>query len=172
MSDKRIDSVASIKELDQEVAKILGKWKNKKSPLLMTLHEIQKKKGYISRESTLQLADALNIPLARIYEVLTFNNFFKLSPPGDVVISVCTGTACYLKGAGKVLKELQKELGINIGESTSDGRFYLQYVRCIGCCSLAPALVINGKIYSRVDPLDIKRILAEWKSFKKELNHE
>ncbi|MBN2735702.1 MAG: NAD(P)H-dependent oxidoreductase subunit E [Spirochaetales bacterium] len=150
------------------ISEILGKWKNKQSPLLMTLHEIQKNRGYISRESTLEISEALDIPLARIYEVLTFNNYFKLSPPGDVVISVCTGTACHLKGSGQLLKKLEKVLGIHIGETTSDGRFHLQYVRCIGCCSLAPALVINGKVYSKVDPLQIKQILAEWQGEARE----
>ena len=106
----------------------------------------------------------MGIPLARIYEVLTFYNFFKLDAPGKAVISVCTGTACYLKGNDKVLEEFKKELGINEGESTADRMFHLQVVRCVGCCGLAPVCVVNGKTYGRVSPNDVRNILDEWRS--------
>ena len=106
----------------------------------------------------------MGIPLARIYEVLTFYNFFKLDAPGKAVISVCTGTACYLKGNDKVLEEFKKELGINEGESTAARMFHLQVVRCVGCCGLAPVCVVNGKTYGRVSPNDVRNILDEWRS--------
>ena len=106
----------------------------------------------------------MGIPLARIYEVLTFYNFFKLDAPGKAVISVCTGTACYLKGNDKVLEEFKKELGINEGESTADRMFHLQVVRCVGCCGLAPVCVVNGKTYGRVSPNDVRNILDEWRT--------
>ena len=106
----------------------------------------------------------MGIPLARIYEVLTFYNFFKLDAPGKAVISVCTGTACYLKGNDKVLEEFKKELGINEGESTADRMFHLQVVRCVGCCGLAPVCVDNGKTYGRVSPNDVRNILDEWRT--------
>ena len=103
------------------------------------------------------------IPLARIYEVLTFYNFFKLEAPGKAVISVCTGTACYLKGNDKVLEEFKKELGIGEGESTPDRTFHLQCVRCVGCCGLAPVCVVNGKTYGRVTVGDVRNIIDEWR---------
>ena len=101
--------------------------------------------------------------MARIYEVLTFYNFFKLEAPGKAVISVCTGTACYLKGNDKVLERFKQELGVEEGESTPDKLFHLQSVRCVGCCGLAPVCVVNGKTYGRVTPDDVPVILDEWR---------
>ena len=109
---------------DTSVAtQVATKWRKKRGSLIMALHEIQDIKGYVPWEDALEVAQAMNIPLARIYEVLTFYNFFKLEAPGKAVISVCTGTACYLKGNDKVLEEFKKELGIGEGESTPDPHF-------------------------------------------------
>ena len=129
----------------------------------MALHEIQGVKGFVPWQDAADLAEGMGIPLARIYEVLTFYNFFKLDAPGKAVISVCTGTACYLKGNDKVLEEFKKELGIGEGESTADKMFHLQSVRCVGCCGLAPVCVVNGKTYGRVTVNDVRNILDEWR---------
>jgi NADH:ubiquinone oxidoreductase subunit E len=100
---------------------------------------------------------------------LTFYNYFKLKPPGKVVISVCTGTACHLKGAPRLVAELRRELGIETGQTTADGLFHLQCVRCIGCCGLAPVIAVNGKTYGKVQPSQLKHILTEWEVvFKQE----
>lgn len=130
----------------------------------MALHEIQDVKGYVPWEDAVDIANGLGIPLARIYEVLTFYNFFKLEAPGKAVVSVCTGTACYLKGNDKVLEEFKKELGVSEGESTADRMFHLQVVRCVGCCGLAPVCVVNGKTYGRITPADVQKIIEEWKN--------
>ena len=129
----------------------------------MALHEIQGVKGFVPWQDAADLAEGMGIPLARIYEVLTFYNFFKLDAPGKAVISVCTGTACYLKGNDQVLEEFKKELGIGEGESTADKMFHLQSVRCVGCCGLAPVCVVNGKTYGRVTVNDVRNILDEWR---------
>lgn len=144
-------------------AQIAAKWRKKRGSLIMALHELQDIKGYVPWDDAMELAQAMNIPLARIYEVLTFYNFFKLDAPGKAVISVCTGTACYLKGNDKTLEEFKKQLGINEGESTPDRMFHLQCVRCVGCCGLAPVCVVNGKTYGRVTTGDVANILAEWR---------
>ena len=144
-------------------AQVAAKWSKKRGSLIMALHEIQGVKGYVPWEDAMDIATEMNIPLARIYEVLTFYNFFKLDAPGKAVISVCTGTACYLKGNDKVLEEFKKELGIGEGESTEDKMFHLQSVRCVGCCGLAPVCVVNGKTYGRVTPNDVRNILDEWR---------
>ena len=144
-------------------AQIANKWRKKRGSLIMALHELQDVKGYVPWEDAMELAQAMNIPLARIYEVLTFYNFFKLDAPGKAVISVCTGTACYLKGNDKTLEEFKKQLGINEGESTPDKMFHLQCVRCVGCCGLAQVCVVNGKTYGRVGAGDVANILAEWR---------
>ena len=144
-----------------ETAQIAKKWKNKRGSLIMALHELQNKNGYVPREAALQLAEGMGVPLARIYEVLTFYHYFKMEAPGRYIISVCMGTACYLKGAEAVVKEFEKELGIPTGTSTPDKMFHLQSVRCIGCCVLAPVITINGKIYPRLTPADIRKIIQE-----------
>lgn len=142
---------------------VAAKWRKKRGSLIMALHEIQSVKGFVPWQDAADLAEGMGIPLARIYEVLTFYNFFKLDAPGKAVISVCTGTACYLKGNDKVLEEFKKELGIDEGESTEDKMFHLQSVRCVGCCGLAPVCVVNGKTYGRVTPGDVRNILDEWR---------
>ena len=145
-------------------SQVAAKWRKKRGSLIMALHEIQDVKGYVPWEDAYQIAEEMGIPLARIYEVLTFYNFFKLDAPGKAVITVCTGTACYLKGNDKVLEEFKKELNIGEGESTPDRMFHLQCVRCVGCCGLAPVCVVNGKTYGRVTPNDVRNILDEWRS--------
>lgn len=142
---------------------VANKWKRKRGSLIMALHEIQDIKGFVPWEDAAELAQGMGVPLARIYEVLTFYNFFKLEAPGKAVISVCTGTACYLKGNDKVLAAFQKQLGIKEGETTEDGNFHLQSVRCVGCCGLAPVTVINGKTYGRLNEDGVPAVVEEWK---------
>jgi NADH-quinone oxidoreductase subunit E len=150
---------------DDITAKTIKRWKNKRGSLIMALHQIQDQKGYVPRETAFDLARSLNVPLARIYEVLTFYNYFKLTPPGKAVISVCTGTACHLKGASKLVDELKRILSIEAGETTGDGLFHLQTVRCVGCCGLAPVIVVNGKTYGKVKLEQIHQIIGEWREY-------
>ena len=152
-----------------QATQVAAKWRKKRGSLIMALHEIQDVKGYVDWQDAVEVSQEMNIPLARIYEVLTFYNFFKLSAPGKAVISVCTGTACYLKGNDKVLEKFKSELGIKEGESTPDHMFHLQCVRCVGCCGLAPVCVVNGKTYGRMTPEQVPQILDEWRqTFKEE----
>jgi NADH-quinone oxidoreductase subunit E len=145
-----------------EIARTIRKWSNKRGSLIMMLHEIQNQRGYVPREVSQELATGVGVPLARIYEVLTFYNYFKLKSPGRAVVSVCTGTACHLKGAPEIIAAFEQELRIGQGETTDDGDFHLQSVRCIGCCGLAPAVVVNGKTYGKVQPAQVRSIVAEW----------
>ena len=147
-----------------QTVEAVKKWKEKRGSLIMALHEIQGVFGYIPWASARTVADEMGVPLARIYEVLTFYNYFKIEKPGKNIISVCDGTACHLKGSQSVLKAYQDELGIGPGETTPDGLFHLQIVRCLGCCGLSPVSVVNGKTYSRVTPGDVKNIIAEWRA--------
>ena len=156
-----------------DVAAAVRKWKNKRGSLIMALHEIQNARGYVPRDVALYLSKELEIPLARIYEVITFYHYFKLEPPGKAVVSICTGTACYLKGAPALVAEFEKELGIPVGESTTDKNFHLQCVRCVGCCGLAPVVTVNGKTYGKLGPADVKKVVHEWRdAFAKELKAE
>jgi NADH-quinone oxidoreductase subunit E len=130
----------------------------------MILHEIQGQFGYIPREVALNVSKVLDVPLACIYEVITFYNYFKLEKPGKVNIAVCMGTACYLKGAPEILEEIKSLLNIKEGETTSDGHYHLDAVRCLGCCGLAPVIMINEKIFSKVQKNQVVDILSKYKN--------
>ena len=144
---------------DTALDAIINQWKPVKGSLVMMLHAVQTHYGYVPREAAMEIAQKTGIHLAKIYEVLTFYHFFKLTPPAKYKIAVCTGTACYLKGAQDVIKALEHELGITEGNNTPDGKFSVSALRCIGCCVLAPAMMINGEIYGQVKPGDIAGIL-------------
>ena len=117
----------------------------------MALHALQDRYGYVPRDAAMSLGQEMDVPLARIYEVLTFYNYFRLKSPGKHVVSVCMGTACYLKGAPQLLDRASDALGIAPGETTPDQEFHLQVVRCVGCCGLAPVATINAKLLAKVD---------------------
>ena len=145
------------------ISELAEKWRDKKGSLIMVLHEIQNHYGYVPRDVSLELSRVLNIPLARIYEVITFYNYFKLEPPGKFTIAVCLGTACYLKGAADLVEEVKTLLNIKEGETTPDGLFHLDVVRCLGCCGLAPVMMINGQIYGKVKRNEVMGILSKYK---------
>jgi NADH-quinone oxidoreductase subunit E len=133
-----------------EIVVLAQKWKKKRGSLIMALHDLQGRLGYVPREQAMKLGREMDVPLARIYEVVTFYNYFKLEAPGKYIISVCTGTACHIKGSGELLKGVEKELGIKEGQSTPDKEYHLQGVRCLGCCGLAPLASVNGKVYGKL----------------------
>ncbi|MDD5059875.1 MAG: NAD(P)H-dependent oxidoreductase subunit E [Candidatus Omnitrophica bacterium] len=150
------------KKLNPELVELVQKWKGKEGNLIMILHEIQNHHGYVPRELSLELSKMLDVPLARIYEVITFYNFFKLVPPGKHRIALCMGTACYLRGAAVILEEIKNILGIAEGQTTKDGLFYLDVVRCLGCCGLAPVIMIDDKVYGKVKKNEVADILSKY----------
>jgi NADH-quinone oxidoreductase subunit E len=135
-----------------DVAKAVQKWQKKPGSLIMALHEIQSRYGYVPREVSMEVAQLMNVPLARIYEVITFYNYFRIEPPGKHNVSVCLGTACYLKGAAAVQSALSKTLDLGKDGTTPDGEFHVENVRCVGCCGLAPVVVIDGVTLGKVTP--------------------
>ena len=141
---------------------LVEKWKDKKGNLIMILHDIQDAFGYIPEEVARRISRLLDIPLARIYEVLTFYHYFKLTQPGKYKISVCMGTACYLKGGQEILEELKTILHIEEGATTSDGLFYIESVRCLGCCGLAPVIAVNDTIYGNLKKTDVVDIISKY----------
>ena len=149
-------------KLNPELVSLVQQWKGKEGNLIMILHEIQNHHGYVPRELSLELSKMLDIPLARIYEVITFYKFFKLTPPGKHRIALCMGTACYLRGAEVILNEIKNILGIKEGQTTKDGLFYLDVVRCLGCCGLAPVMMIDNKVYGKVKKNEVADILSKY----------
>ncbi|NLE91232.1 MAG: NAD(P)H-dependent oxidoreductase subunit E [Elusimicrobia bacterium] len=146
----------------EQLKPIVEDWKGKEGNLIMLLHAVQNHFGYVPREVSLQLSRLLEIPLARIYEVITFYNYFKLEPPGKHRISVCLGTACYLKGAPVILEEVKSILSVKEGETTKDGLFHLDVVRCLGCCGLAPVLMVDDKVYGKVSKGQVMEIVSKY----------
>jgi NADH:ubiquinone oxidoreductase subunit E len=139
-------------KIEDDVAAIAKRWKTKRGSLIMALHALQDRYGYVPRDAAMSLGAQMDVPLARIYEVLTFYNYFRLEKPGDKVVSVCLGTACYLKGAPQLLQQASNELRIKPGETTANNEYHLQVVRCVGCCGLAPVVTVNDHLLAKVTP--------------------
>ena len=144
-----------------ELSKFIDEWRDKPGNLIMILHKTQKEYGYIPRSIALKLSTELGIPLAKMYGVITFYHFFKLKKPGKNRISVCMGTACYLKGGEDIILELERQLGVGLNTVTPDGLFSVEAVRCVGCCGLAPVMTVNGEVYGRLKKDQITEILAK-----------
>jgi NADH-quinone oxidoreductase subunit E len=151
------------KTLTPELKAFIAEWKSKPGNLIMVLHRVQQAFGYIPREVAFEVADALEVPLAKIYGVITFYNFFKLKKPGRNQIQVCMGTACYLKGGEDIVRELEGILGVGLNTVTPDGEFSVEAVRCLGCCGLAPVMVINGEVFGKVQTKDLQGIVARFR---------
>ena len=160
--------------MDKEVLKDEAKYKklleiiesNKevRGSLIRVLHDAQEVYGYLPIEVQKVIADGLNIPLAEVYGVVTFYAQFSLKPKGEYRVSVCLGTACYVKGSDKLLERLEEELGIKCGDCTEDGKFSIEACRCIGACGLAPVFTINDDVYGKRVPDDIPAIVAKYKN--------
>ena len=145
-----------------ELEAYIAENKDMQGALIPVMQKAQELFGYLSLETMELISERLDVPVAEIYGVATFYALFSLKPKGEYVISVCTGTACYVKGAQLVLDEVKKQLGIESGETTADGKFSIQDTRCLGCCGLAPVMVINNDVYGRLEPADIADILAKY----------
>ena len=149
-------------KLPNDLIAFIKEWKEKKGSLIMILHKTQEIYGYIPRDVALELSIMLATPLAKIYGVITFYHFFRLTKPGKHTISVCMGTACSLKGAGELVSELETTLNVKVGETTEDGQFSLISVRCLGCCGLSPVMTVDGVTFSNVTKDEINGILAKY----------
>ncbi|NMD00169.1 MAG: NADH-quinone oxidoreductase subunit NuoE [Bacteroidales bacterium] len=147
----------------KKIQEICKKFNNDEGELIKILHTVQSEFGYLPAEVQEIIAKELKISVAKIYGIVTFYSFFTMTPKGEHPISVCLGTACYVRGAEKVLDEFKKPLNIKIGESTSDGKFSINCLRCVGACGLAPVVMIGDKTYGRVAPEQVKEILEEYK---------
>lgn len=140
---------------------------DKKSSLIIILHKAQEIFGYIPEEVQEFIAEKIEVPVSKVYGVVSFYNFFSMEPKGKYPISVCTGTACYVRGAEKILEALQKELGLKLGGVTEDGLFSLDSLRCVGACGLAPVMLVGKDIHGKVKPEDVKKIIENYKNLEK-----
>lgn len=144
------------------IKSVCAQFKNDKGELINVLHKTQEHLGYLPAEVQELIASELNMSVAKVYGVVTFYSFFTMVPKGKYPISICTGTACYVRGAENVLEEFKKQLGIEVGEVTEDGNFSLSCLRCVGACGLAPVVLVGEKTYGRVAPEMVADILKEY----------
>ena len=151
-------------EVVNGVREICDFYANEPSPLMMILSAVQKKYGYIPLEVQQIISEKTGIPVAEIYGVVTFYSFFSLKPKGKYVLGICLGTACYVKNSQQVVDKFSSLLGIEPGETTKDGLFTIEAIRCIGACALAPAMSINGKVYPKVTPDQVGKIIEEYRN--------
>ena len=148
----------------ETIRTICAEFENKESELINVLHKVQGKLGYLPAEVQEVVAKELKTSIARVYGVVTFYSFFTMIPKGEFPISICMGTACYVRGAEQVLSEFKRQLKVEVGESTPDGLFSLNCLRCVGACGLAPVVTVGEKVYGRVAPTQVKEIIADYKN--------
>lgn len=151
-------------EFSKELTAFIDEWKEKPGSLIMMLHRIQEEFTFIPREAAEKLARSVGLPLAKIYGVITFYHYFKTTKPGKHRLAICLGTACYLKGAQDLIEESQSILNIKGEEVTDDGLFSIDEVRCLGCCGLAPVLMIGNEVFGKVTKDQLPEIIAKYRS--------
>ena len=161
-SKKTTVPFAGTKEQEEKLMKVIAENKGQKGALMPVMQQAQDIYGYLPIEVQTMIADGMGVPLEKVYGVSTFYSQFALNPKGKYQISVCLGTACYVKGSGDVYAKIEEILGIKGGECTPDRKFSLDACRCVGACGLAPVMMINGEVYGRLKPDDVKGILEQY----------
>ena len=149
-----------------ELLSFIEQQKKKKGPLMPVMQKAQDIYGALTIDVQEVIAEELGIPMSDVYGVATFYSQFALEPKGEHVVSVCMGTACYVKNVEKILDKLSEELDIKPGETTPDGKFTLEPTRCLGCCGLAPVIMIDDQVYGRLTPSDVPGIVDEYRKKK------
>ncbi|MBN1411399.1 MAG: NAD(P)H-dependent oxidoreductase subunit E [Spirochaetales bacterium] len=149
---------------DKKLDTILKKYEPRPDSLIAVLQEVQEKLHYLSEDALKRVAERVKVPLVQAYSVATFYNAFSLKPKGKYIIQVCLGTACHLQNGNQLIEELGSLLDTEMGVPTKDGLFSFEAVRCLGCCSLAPAMMINGKTYGNLTADKLKKIIKEYKA--------
>lgn len=146
----------------RELEAFIGQYDDPAGYMIAILHKAQNLFGYLPPELQVFISKKTGVPTSKIYGVVTFYSLFTMKPRGRYTVSVCMGTACFVKGAEKVLEAVERHLGIALGEMTEDGMFMLEQVHCLGACSLAPVMSINGQVYGHMTPEKVKDILDSY----------
>lgn len=145
-----------------ELEEFINSLSNKKGAVIEVLHKAQHIFGYLPEEVQIFVAEKLNIPASQVFGVVSFYSYFTTEPRGEYVVNICMGTACFVRGSANVLAEFEKKLNIKSGQTTSDGKFTIGSLRCVGACGLAPVVMVNDKVFGNVKPEDVDKILAEY----------
>lgn len=162
---KKVASKVPFKGTEEQaiaLQKVIDENKHDSSNLMVVMQKAQDIYGYLPYEVQIAIAEGMNVPFEKVYGVATFYAQFALSPKGKYNISVCLGTACYVKGSGDIFQRLQDKLGIGPEECTTDGKFSLTAARCVGACGLAPVMMVNEDVYGRITVDDVEGILAKY----------
>jgi NADH-quinone oxidoreductase subunit E len=146
-----------------EIDKIIKQYGKKESAILAILQDIQTKEKYLPKEVMEQVSQKMRIPMTNIFRIATFYNALSIKPRGRHKIDVCLGTACHVRGGTKIIDKLSRDLGIQVGETTKDKQFTLESVRCVGCCSLGPVMVVDGNVFGRLTQAKVPGLLKEFK---------
>jgi NADP-reducing hydrogenase subunit HndA len=146
----------------QIIREVCNRFGNKEGELINVLHGVQEKLGYLPAEVQEVIAQELTMSVAKVYGVVTFYSYFTMIPKGIYPVSICMGTACYVRGSEQVLSEFKRQLKVEVGQTTPDGKFSLSCLRCVGACGLAPVVMVGEKVYGRVSPQQVKQIIAEY----------
>lgn len=147
----------------QLVYQIVEKYDRRESSLIAMMQDIQKSEGYLPQKALEIIAKEVQVPLSRLYALATFYKAFSLTPRGRHIIHVCTGTACHVRGADKIMDKLKRDLNVEEGGTTEDGRFTLEGVRCVGCCGLGPVIVVGENFHGKLTQKDLGNILDQYK---------
>ena len=150
------------KEQEAKLLEVINEHKGQKGALMPIMQGAQEIYGYLPYQVQKIISDETGIPIEKIYGVATFYAQFSMQPKGKYVVSVCLGTACYVKGSGNVLEEVENVLGIKDGECTADGKFSIETCRCVGACGLAPVMIVDGDVYGKMKPDMVAGILAKY----------
>ena len=155
--------VSDLHTRDQEeranLMRVIEENRGRSSALISVLHGVQNSMGHIPVRAQHTISKEMGIPFSTVHGVVTFYNFFSQQPKGEYTVQICQGTACYVRGGRRILQQLGRKLGIRPGETTKDGKFSLEVVRCLGCCGLSPVMAIGGNVYRRMNPKKVTEIL-------------
>ncbi|NPV79144.1 MAG: NADH-quinone oxidoreductase subunit NuoE [Firmicutes bacterium] len=148
---------------DEHIFMALERYRGAPDALIPALYDVQREYGYISESAAAAIAEILGIPLSKVYGVATFYTMFRVKPEGEHIIWVCESAPCHVLGAMDILRTLETELGIKIGETTSDGKFSLKFTSCLGTCGVAPAIMIDDVVYGNLTPERVLHVLSEYR---------
>ncbi len=152
-----------VEEIVAKVEELLSPYVGKPTELIQALHRVQEGLGYVPKEALSRIAELMAVPPSRVNEVVSFYHLFRTSPPGKHSIKVCLGTACHVRGAERVLRAVQEETGARLGDTSPDGLFDIQPVRCLGACGLAPVIMVDGEVHGKLDPNRVRRLISRYR---------
>jgi NADH-quinone oxidoreductase subunit E len=146
-----------------EIDTIIKQYRGNESAILVILQDIQSKEKYLPKEVLEEVSQKMHIPMTQVFRIATFYNALSIKPRGRHKVDVCLGTACHVRGGNKIIDKLSRDLGIQVGETTKDKRFTLESVRCVGCCSLGPVMVVDGNVFGRLTQEKVPGLIKEFK---------